>query len=174
MKINNKGVTMMLLVVTIIMMIIIAFLAVFYSQNVTPEARISAAYSSLSAVKDACVGAVQFTNVGQEDEYHFFGKTIWKEHSGEVWKYAERCGLSSESELGERTYLIDPYSDREEDKRRIVNLELSNLKYEFIVDLDNEKYYILDGVSRLEDDEKKYEYYDIQSLYDMIKKYGKL
>ncbi|MBR6252546.1 MAG: hypothetical protein IKR04_01720 [Clostridia bacterium] len=172
---NNKGVTMMLLVVTIILMIIIAFLAVFYSQNVTPEARISAAYTSLNAVKESCIAAVQFTNVGQEDEYHFFGKTISQEHPTEVSDYESRCGLSSSEHFGNRTYLIDPFSTREEDKRRITNLELSNLKYTFVVDLDNEKYYIVDGVSRNTDgSDTRYEYFDIQAMYDMLGNYGKV
>ena len=56
MRINNKGVTMMLLVVTIILMIMIAFLAVYYSQNVAPEARVASAYASLKAIRDTCHG----------------------------------------------------------------------------------------------------------------------
>ena len=160
----------MMLVVTIILMIIIAFLAVFYSQNVTPEARVSAAYSSLNAVKEACKAAVQFVDVGQEDEYFFFGKTMTDAQRSE---YAPQCGVSSFS--GDRVYLIDPYSDKEEDRRRIKNLELSNLRERYVVDLDSDCYYLVGGIGRTDDEsEKKYEYFDIQSLYDMIKKYGKV
>ena len=44
---NNKGVTMMLLVITIILMIILTYLAIFYSQNTAPEARIARAYNNI-------------------------------------------------------------------------------------------------------------------------------
>ena len=172
---SNKGVTMMLLVVTIVLMIIIAFLAVYYSQNITPEARVSAAYSSVSAVKDSCKAAVQFVDVGKEDEFYFFGRSIQKAYPEKVDEYATRCGLSSASDFSDRTYLIDPFSTKEEDKRRIQNLELSNLNAIFIADLDNDKYYLVDGVSRSDDETTiKYEYFEIQSLYDMINKYGKV
>ena len=171
MKFNNKGVTMMLLVVTIILMIIIAFLAVFYSQNVAPEARIASAYSSLNTVRETCKGITLLYN-STNDEYYYFGKNIKLEHTdSEVADYAERCGVSSFD--GDRVYLINPFSDKEEDKRRIKNLELSNLSEEFIVDLDNDKYYIVDGVSRNNStNDVKYEYKDIKVLYDMVKSYG--
>jgi len=173
MRINNKGVTMMLLVVTIILMIMIAFLAVYYSQNIAPEARVASALSSLKSVKDTCHG-MQLLYDSSKDEYYYFGKTIREGHTtDEVLDFAIRCGLTNANDFGERTYLIDPYSTKDEDKRRIKNLELSNINNVFIIDLDNDKYYIVDGVSRIDNSSyKSYEYEDIQDMYDLIKNYG--
>ncbi len=173
MRVNNKGVTMMLLVLTIILMIMIAFLAVYYSQNIAPEARVATAYSSLKTIRDTCKGVFLIYD-SSRDEYYYFGKNIREEHSAEINDYAKRCGLSDSNEFGERTYVLDPFSIKEEDKRRLKNLELSNLNSIFVVDLDNDKYYLVDGVTRIDYDlaSKVYEYQDIQRMYDMIKSYG--
>ncbi len=174
MKLGNKGVTMMLLVITIILMIMIAFLAVYYSENVAPEARVASAYASLKAIKDTCRSTVILYD-SNRDEYYFFGNNIKTEHTdAELEEYAKRCGLNGKEDLqGDRVYLIDPFSDRVEDKRRIKNLELSNLSNAFIIDLDNDKYYLIDGVARIDGSNYiSYEYMDIQSMYDMIRSYG--
>ena len=55
-------------------------------------------------------------------------------------------------------------------------MELANLNGIFVVDLDNDKYYLVDGVSRTDStgwyDDYAYEYLDIQAMYDMLTNYG--
>ena len=75
---SNKGVSIIMLIITVIMMAIIVSFAVFYSQNITPEAKLAKAYSSIKSVKDACDNAEGFINLDQNeyDDYFFFGKVF--------------------------------------------------------------------------------------------------
>ena len=173
MRINNKGVTMMLLAVTIVLMIIIAYLAVYYSENVAPEARLASAYASLKAVKESCEQKeLLFTS--EKDEYYYFGKSMHTQLTTQEFSdYSQRCGIYDTDTLyGDRVYLINPFSNSEDDKRRIKNLELSNLNCEVVVDLDNDKYYLVDGISRVDWGYTGYEFAEIQSMYTMINSYG--
>ena len=54
----------------------------------------------------------------------------------------------------------------------VKNLELSNLNCEVVVDLDNDKYYLVDGISRVDWGYTGYELSEIQSMYNMINSYG--
>jgi uncharacterized protein YpmB len=177
---NNKGITIIMLVITIIIILILTSFAVFYSTNIAPEAKIAAAFSSLKEIKSACQRAQNEVELfpDQLDEYYFFGKNIVDEKpegkTADEW--AVRCGLTSKADFGlsgDRTYYIcaptnknDPnYSNM---KRRTEKLELSNLNsMEFIVDLEKDKYYIVDGVRR-DIHKEAYEYTDVELLYSML------
>ncbi len=171
-KINQKGVTMMMLVITIIVLIMLTYIAVFYSSNVAPEARIAAAYNSLKEIKKACMEAETSIELRPDlyDEYDFFGKTIFEDGSN-TQDLAKRCGLSSDSEFGPRTYKFTP--DKDEDvMRRLQALELSSISRSYVVDLGTSggigsKYYVVDGVKR-KNDVILYEFKDIEGLYEML------
>lgn len=173
---NNHGVTIVMLVITVIILLMLTAFAVFYSNNIAPEARVAAAYSSLKEIKDRCEGAVADVEERPEqyDEFYFFGKTITREVAdgiitqSELDDYAIKCGLSDASEFGERTYRITPGEDQSV-KARIKALELSSISGSYIVDLDNDKYYIVGGVKRKTGD-FFYEYKDIQRMYEMLTK----
>ncbi len=164
---NNKGVTIMMLVVTIIVLIIVTSFAIFYSNNIAPEAKLATAYTSLSQIKKACMEAQASIALKPDeyDEYYFFGKNLSQDGSNKS-DIAARCGLLDVSELGERSYKITPEND-DEVKRRIKRLEISTVNDGFIVDLDNGKYYILGGVKRKTQD-VVYEYREIEKLYEML------
>lgn len=173
---NNHGVTIVMLVITVIILLMLTAFAVFYSNNIAPEARVAAAYSSLKSIKDACEQAVADVELrpDQYDEFYFFGKTITREVAdgiitqSEFDDYATKCGLSSASDFGERTYRITPESDQGV-KERLKKIELSRISSSYIVDLDNDKYYIVGGVKRKTGD-FYYEYKDIQRMYEMLTK----
>ncbi len=164
---NNKGVTVTMLVITIVLMIMIASFAVFYSQDVAPEAKLAAAFSSLKEVKDACNRAILEIELDPStyDEYYFFGNNIRKDGSN-VSKLADKCGVTPE-EFSDRTYNISN-DDNAENKRRIERLEISSISESYVVDLENEKYYVIGGVKRSNGD-VVYEYRDIELMYDMIR-----
>ena len=171
---SNKGVSLIMLVITIILMIILASYAVYYSYNIAPEAKLAAAFTSLKEIKNACNRAILEIEMDPSnyDEYYFFGDSIQKEEndtgvSGFVQKLAEKCGVTAD-DFSERTYLISN-DGTDASKRRLVNLEISSISESYIVDLENEKYYILGGVKRA-NKEYVYEYRDIELMYDMITK----
>ena len=173
---NNKGVTIVMLVITIIVLLLLTAFAVFYSTNIAPEARIAAAYNSLKEIRRVCNEAVSSVDLRPDkyEEYDFFGKNIFQDGSN-VEDYATRCGLSSSADFGKagetdnnkrRVYKITPENDPEV-KRRIQALELSAVSRSYIIDLDNSKYYLVDGIKR-KTGELLYEYKDIQGMYEML------
>lgn len=161
---NNKGITIMMLVITVIIMLILVMFAVYYSRNAAVEARIAAAYTSLKEVKEACERAIIEIELDPStyDEYYFFGRNVQTDGSN-LAEIQEKCGGVT---LSERSYKISDSTD-DENKRRLDNLEISKIKDTFIVDLENKKYYILDGVKKA-DGNKVYEYREIQLSYDML------
>ncbi len=164
---NNKGVTVTMLVITIVLMIMIASFAVFYSQDVAPEAKLAAAYSSLKEIKNACDRAILEIELDPStyDEYYFFGNNIKKDGSN-VAKLAQKCGVTQDA-FSDRTYNI-ANDDSADNKRRIDRLEISSISEDYVIDLENEKYYIVGGVKR-SNGAIVYEFRDIELMYDMIR-----
>lgn len=173
---NQKGVTIIMLIIAIVMMIIIVSFAVFNAQNSTEEAKFARAYSSLKAIKEACENATYLIEINPEeyDEQYFFGNNLKYNIDNNILqgitmsKIVTECGLTSETELSESTYLIKN-AETDEEKRVLRNLELKGLEDVYVVDLENEKYYLLGGVSR-EDDTTYYEFRDIMLSYEMLTK----
>ncbi len=165
--INNKGVTMMLLVVTVIVLLMITSFAIYYSNNIAPEARLARAYNSLSEIRKACLQAQSSIELKPElyDEYYFFGKSIYQDGSN-VADIEARCNLGGEH-FSERTYLLTSDND-DEIKRRIQRLEISTVDGYYVADLGNRKYYIIDGVKRKGQDDRVYEFNEIQQLYKVL------
>ncbi len=159
----------MMLVITIILMIILSSYAIYYSENIAPEAKLGAAYTSLTNIKGACERALNEIAMGADDvnEFYFFGNNI-RTDGTDLDDLAKRCGLESSELFGTRTYLIG-IEDTPENQRRVANLEITGMKQSYVVDLDNEKYYVLDGV-RKADKAMVYEYKDIKSSYQMLSK----
>lgn len=164
--INNKGISLIMLVITVLMMAIIVSFAVFSSRNITPESKLAAAYASLKAVKDACDNAVTLIeiNPNEYDEYYFFGKSI-HELMSENEVQTLRTKFDCES-FSERTYLIQN-SDVDYDKRILERLELKNISSSYVVDLENENYYIVNGVER-GNEPTIYEYKKILKEYNIL------
>lgn len=154
---NQKGITLIQLVITIVVMIILASMAIFQGGNVTTEAMIAREYESLREVKKAVEQTVLLMEMNPEDykEEEIFGGSISKD------AYYKRVGLTSSDELSDRTYSISKSNEK--------NFELDKIPDEkvYIVDLENKKYYILDGVQK-EDGEIIYEYKDILKIYNML------
>lgn len=154
---NQKGITLIQLVITIVVMIILASMAIFQGGNVTTEAMIAREYESLREVKKAVEQTVLLMEMNPEDykEEEIFGGSISKA------AYYKRVGLTSSDELSDRTYSISKSNEK--------NFELDKIPDEkvYIVDLENKKYYILDGVQK-EDGEIIYEYKDILKIYNML------
>lgn len=170
---NKKGISLIMLVITVIMMAIIVSFAVFSSRNVTPESKLAAAYSSLKAIKDACDNAVNLIEINPDEynEYYFFGQNIKSLIDEEnLTDLLKNCGLGKETnpilEISDRTYLIKN-SESESDLRKLERLELKGVSSTYIVDLENEKYYLLNGVKRL-DGESVYEYKDLLKAYNLL------
>lgn len=156
---NNKGVSMVQLIITIIIVIILATLAITSSNNITPEANIARSFASIKGVKEACENAENLIEIDPDTykETNIFGKKL----GDDAESYYTKIGLSSVSELSDRTYLIS------KDRQNAKNLELDNLLNEYIVDLGNEKYYLVGGVVR-GNDKFAYEYADILKMYNML------
>ncbi len=171
-KINNKGVTMMLLVVTIIVLLMLTSFAVYYSNDIAPEAKLAKTYNSLTEVRKACQQALSTIELKPDDydEYYFFGKSIYQDGSN-VADIEARCNLGGEH-FSERTYIFTPEND-DEIKRRIQRLELSTVDGYYVADLENRNYYVIDGVKRKGQDERVYEYNDIQKLYNVLTAVGR-
>jgi hypothetical protein len=183
---NNKGITMIILVITIIVMLILTSFAVYYSTNIAPEARIAASFQTLKEVKMACQRALNEIEIDPTlDEYYFFGKNINATDNENApvgtdgitaLNLAFKCGLSSVDEFGnggERTYYVSG-SDDPVIKRRAEKLEMTGLGVDsFVVDLENDKYYIVGGVRRDSSSPFVYEYRDVEMLYSMLTVTGK-
>lgn len=169
---SNKGVSIIMLIITVVMMAIIVSFAVFYSQNITPEAKLARAYSSIKTVKDACDNAEGFIDLNPDeyDDYFFFGESIHNSLSmNGVSNVAAEFGLSAE-DFSERTFLIEPIEDADDSKeaeRILENLELKGVVDTYIVDLDNKKYYLVGGIENIEGI-KLYEYNEILRGYSML------
>ena len=169
---SNKGVSIIMLIITVIMMAIIVSFAVFYSQNITPEAKLASAYSSIKTVKDACDNAEGFIDLNPDeyDDYFFFGKSIHNSLSvNEVANAAAEFGLGAE-DFSARTFVIEPTegaSEPKEAQRILENLELKGVTNTYIVDLDNKKYYLVGGIENIEGI-KLYEYSEILKGYSML------
>lgn len=166
---NNKGVSIIMLVITIAMMAIIVSFSVFSSKNITPEARLAAAYANIKTVKDACDNAMTMIEINpvEYDEYYFFGDNIQTLMTAtNLESIIADCGLTSTADISERTYVIN-YTDSDNNKRILERLELKGVENTYIVDLENEKYYILHGAER-SDGNKVYEYKDILRAYQML------
>lgn len=168
---NKKGVSIIMLIIAVVMMAIIVSFAVFFSQDTTPEAKLASAYSSLKVVKDACDNAETLIeiNPAEYDDYYFFGYSIKHNitDTAELEEYAENCGVTS-SDFSERTFIIKP-AETDEEERILKNLELKGVSSTYVVDLDNEKYYIVGGAERVDGGEL-YEYKDIVRAYEMLVK----
>ena len=164
---NNKGVTMMMLVITVIVLIILTSFAIFYSNDIGPEAKLATAYNSMSEIKRAFQEAESTIELKPDeyDEYDFFGKTIYEDGSN-VSDLEARCGLDPSEHFSAKTYKITPEND-DEVKRRVNALEISTVNAYYIADIGNNKYYIVDGVKRKTQD-TVYEYSDILKLYDIL------
>ena len=168
---NKKGVSMIMLVITIAMMAIIISFSVFSSKNITPEAKLATAYANVKTVKDACDNALTMIelNPNEYDEYYFFGENVQKlMNASNLQLIIEKCGLTSTAEISDRTYVINN-SDSDANKRMLERLELKGISNTYLVDLENKKYYILNGAERV-DGNKVYEYKDILRAYDMLTK----
>ena len=166
---KNKGVTIIMLVITIIVLILLALFAVYYSTDIAPEARIASAYNSLKEIRTACTEAKSRIEIYPEqyDEYDFFGKSIRDTLSeSEQNELAQKCGLTSKDDFSDSTYVISGEDD-DEIKRRIQNLELSNINREFVCDIGNNNFYVYGGVKR-KTGETFYEYKDIAAMYDIL------
>ncbi len=177
MKHSDKGITMIMLVITVVVMLILTSMAVFYSTNIAPEARIAAGFKSIKEVKMTCQRALNEIEMDPTvDEYYFFGKNI-KNTADDgrggltVNNLIFKCGIANLEELGEsgdRTYYISG-SDNSSIKRRAEKLELTGLGVDsFVVDLANDKYYLVGGVRRDSSSPFVYEYTDIEMLYSML------
>lgn len=167
---EQKGVSLIMLVIAIAMIAIVASYAIFYSQNTTPEAKLARAYSSLKTVKDACGNAMMLIelNPNEYDEFYFFGDNIHQIHQDATAlnEIAVDCGLSSSLDFSERTYLIKP-AEIDEEEIILKNLELKGIQDTYIVDLEKDRYYVLDGIEYL-DGTTLYEYRSIVSAYEML------
>ena len=135
---NNKGVTLVMLVITIILMLILASFAIYYSNDVAPEASLAAAFSSLKEIKNACNRAILEIEMDPStyDEYYFFGDNIQKE-GHDVSAVAIKCGAIP-SDFSDRTYRISN-DGTDANKRRLTNLEISSISDTYIVDLENQE-----------------------------------
>lgn len=165
---NNNGISIVMLVITIILMILLTAMAIFYSQNITSEAHLASALTSLQDIKNVCEQAIIDieSNPDLYDEFFFFGYNIKTEKASELDDYAHRCGLIDGTFFSDRTYLIT--DDGTVDSRRRLNaLEISSIDDTFVVDLDNKKYYLVDGIKRA-DNSIVYELSEIRRLYDVI------
>lgn len=171
---NKKGITIIMLIITVIMMIIIVSFAVFNAPKSTEEAKIAKAYTSLKTIKEACENALYYIEINptEYDEYYFFGSNLQnKINTGmltgiDINDLATKFGLASEADFSSRTYVIKP-AETDEEQRILKNLELKGVEETYIVDLENDKYYILNGVNRGEEDDV-YEYKDILLSYEML------
>ena len=154
----------MMLVITVVLMLILVAFAVYYSRNTAVEARIAATFASLKEVKESCERAMYEIELDPDtyDEYYFFGRNIQSDGS-DVTELQEKCGNVT---FSERTYKISD-STEDENKRRLERLEISKIKETYIVDIENKKYYLVDGVKRA-DGSKAYEYRDLELTYDML------
>ncbi len=169
---NNKGVTRIMLVITVIVLLRLTTFAICYSNDIGPEAKLASAYNSLSEIRRACMEAQSSIALKPDeyDIYYFFGKNIHDDGSN-VEDIAKRCGLKRVDDFGKNTYKITPEND-DEVKRRLNRLELSTVNAAYIVDLDNNKYYVVDGIKRKTED-YVYEYREIEQLYDILTESGK-
>ena len=161
-----------MLIIAVVMMAIIVSFAVFFSQDTTPEAKLASAYSSLKVIKDACDNAETLIelNPAEYDDYYFFGYNIQHNitDAAELNEYATKCGLASSVNFSDRTFIIKP-AETDEEERILKNLELKGVSSTYVVDLDNEKYYIVGGAEKV-DGEKLYEYKAIIRAYEMLVK----
>lgn len=165
---NNKGISIIILIITIILMILITSMAVFYSNYIAPEARLAAAYTSLVTIRDACTGALNEITIDPSlDEFDFFGNTVKKNMPAtELDDLARRCGLVSGNDFGDRTYKISNDKDPE-NQRRLEAMEIRGITQTFVVDLDKDKYYLVNGVKKA-DNTIVYEYKDVMASYTML------
>lgn len=175
---SNSGISLIMLVITIVMMAIIVSFAVFSTQNTSDEAKFVSAYSSLKAVKDAVEDAEGLIEINPSlyDDYYFFGNEIKYSIKDESEKeqLAKDCGLESIDQFGERTFLIGK-GETEEEKRILENLELKGISNKYVVDLDNDKYYLVNGISHKKSDDSEetetlYEYRDMLMVYELLTK----
>lgn len=157
---NKKGVTLIQLVITIVVMLIIASFAVFQGGNVTTEATIAKEYESLKEVKKAVEQTVLLMEINPETyiERELFGIPLDTE---EKQSYYKRLGLTNVADLSDRTYTVTQENQKNFELEKIIEGKV------YVVDLDNEKYYLLDGIQR-ENLGKAYEYKDILKMYNML------
>lgn len=157
---SQKGISLIQLGIVIILILILASFALLSSDEITLEARIARDYESLKAVKEAVEHSVNLMEINPEEykESEIFVSRLYTDEKNE---YYPRIGLSSASELSDRSYIID--SENQE------NLTIEKITEErsYVVDLDNKKYYVVDGIERNEG-EKVYEYVDILRLYNLL------
>lgn len=157
---NQKGVTLIQLVITIIIIVILTSFAVFQGSNVTTEATIAKEYESIKEIKKAVEQTLQMIEINPDayKEREIFGVAL---SNSDKQKYYARIGLASANELSNRTYVITMENQEKFELEKISEEQI------YIVDLDNEKYYILDGVQR-DGRDIVYEYTDILKMYNML------
>lgn len=157
---KQKGITLIQLVITIVVMLILASLAIFQGSNVTTEATIAKEYESMKEVKKAVEQSVLLLEINPETykEREIFGTAL---SDANKQSYYARIGLTSVDELSDRTYFVTKDNQKNFELDKIPDGKI------YIVDLDNQKYYVVDGVQR-EDNTKAYEYLDILKLYNML------
>lgn len=153
---TQKGISLIQLVIVIILLIVLASFALLSSDEVTLEARIGRDYASLKNVKTAVENYIPLMDVNP-DEYGEEKIFTTKFNSDDYAK----IGLSSASELSERTYVINV------DNQKNLNIDSITEERTYVVDLSNKKYYILDGIER-EEGSKVYEYMDVLKLYNLL------
>lgn len=157
---NKKGITLIQLVITIVVMLIIASFAVFQGGNVTTEATIVKEYESIKEVKKAVEQTVLLIEMNPETyiERELFGIAL---DEAEKQSYYKRVGLTLADDLSDRAYTVTKENQKNFELEKIPDGKI------YIVDLDNEKYYLVDGIQR-ENSEKAYEYKDILRMYNML------
>lgn len=157
---NKKGITLIQLVITIVVMLIIASFAVFQGGNVTTEATIVKEYESIKEVKKAVEQTVLLIEMNPETyiERELFGIAL---DEAEKQSYYKRVGLTLADDLSDRAYIITKANQKNFELEKIPDGKI------YIVDLDNEKYYLVDGIQR-EDSKKAYEYKDILRMYNTL------
>lgn len=157
---SQKGISLVQLIIVIILLLILASLSILLSDDVTVEARIAREYESIKSVKTAVDEAINLIDMNPEiyKENEMFGQRLGEKKE----EYYQKIGLTSPDELSDRVYLIN------EDNQEKLSIENMTEEKSYIVDLDNKKYYVIDGVRRTSKDEKVYEYVDIVKLYNLV------
>lgn len=164
MRNSEQGMSLMMVIITIIMMLIIISFAIFSSQNMTQETRLATAYASLGAVKEACEEASVLIELHPEtySESYFFGQSVQEAFDNDEREdLLKRCGIV-EPEIGVHTYFLD-----QADKDLWKRLEMSDVSRSYVVDLDHQKYYLVDGEEHMEG-EIIHEYEEFVKAYQLL------
>ena len=156
---SQKGVSLMQLIITIVLIIVLASLAVLNSGEVADEATIAKEFESMKMVKNAVDNSVMLIELNPDKyvEAEIFGARMGDSRNN----YYKKIGLSDVSELSDRTYLIDQTNQHKLSLEKIPEGKI------YIVDLENENYYVVGGIQR-EGGDLVYEYKDILKAYNLL------